>query len=305
VTDISVRAFGVEFQNPVMVASGTFGYGDEAADVMPVRELGALVVKTITLEPRLGNPPPRIAEGSCGMLNSIGLANVGLKVFLEEKLPWILEVKENSRLIVNIGGRNAEEFGLMAGRLSEHEGVDALEVNVSCPNVEAGGAAFFSDPKELARVVRSSRKGTDLPIIVKLSPNVTDISNLARIAQDEGADALSLINTVNGMLVDIETRKPLLGTVTGGYSGPAILPIGIYNVFRAGSAVRIPLIGIGGIRSAEDALQYILAGASLVQVGTANFLNPRTPAEIVEGINEYLSRKGIDEFSEIIGTVAI
>ena len=300
-----VKLFGVEFQNPVLVASGTFGYGDEVHDVMPIHELGALVVKTITLEPRQGNPPPRIAEGTCGMLNSIGLANVGLRVFIEEKLPWILEVKKNCRLIVNIGGRNAEEFGLIARKISEQDGIDALEVNVSCPNVEAGGAAFFSDPKELAKVVRSARKGTELPIIVKLSPNVTDISDLARIAEEEGADALSLINTLNGMLVDVETGKPLLGSVTGGYSGPALLPVGIYCVFRAASAVSIPIIGIGGISSAVDALQYILVGASLVQVGTANFLNPRTPLEVIEGIEEYLSRKGIGEISEIIGTVAV
>jgi dihydroorotate dehydrogenase (NAD+) catalytic subunit len=286
-----------------MVASGTFGYGDEMNQIMPISELGALVVKTITPEPRKGNPPPRIAEARGGMLNSIGLANIGIDAFLDDKLQWINETKNRCRLIVNIGGRNAGEFEILTRRLSEREGIDAIEVNVSCPNVEAGGAAFFADPRELSTVVRGVRKSTSLPVVVKLSPNVTDITDHARIAQDEGADAISLINTVNGMLVDVESRKPLLGTVTGGYSGPAILPVGLFNVYRARSAVSIPLIGIGGIQCAEDALQYIIVGSSLIQVGTANFVNPMTPREIIEGIEAYLTRKGISEISELIGTI--
>ncbi|MFQ6105117.1 MAG: dihydroorotate dehydrogenase [Candidatus Glassbacteria bacterium] len=302
---MSVSAFGIDFQNPVMVASGTFGYGDESNSVMPIHELGALVVKTITLEPRKGNPPPRIAEAPAGMLNSIGLANVGIEVFLKEKLQWIIREKGQCRLIVNIGGKNASEFALLAHKLSGREGLDAIEINVSCPNVETGGAAFFAHPEELSKVVRGCREVTDLPLIVKLSPNVTDITHLARIAQDEGADAISLINTVNGMLVDVESRKPLLGTITGGYSGPAILPIGLYQVYRASSAVSIPVIGIGGIRCAEDALQYLLVGASLIQVGTANFINPVAPREVIEGIERYLSRKGIGEIGELVGSIAL
>lgn len=300
---LKVSAFGIEFQNPAMVASGTFGYGDEANEVMPVAELGALVVKTITAQPRAGNPPPRIVETPGGMLNSIGLQNIGIEAFLKEKLPWIRSAKGQAKLIVNIGGQEKDEFGLLCQRLSDEDGVDAIEINVSCPNVEAGGAAFFSNPRELARVVQVSRKGTRLPLIVKLSPNVTDIAHLAKIAEEEGADALSLINTLNGMLVDVERMKPALGSVTGGLSGPAILPVGLYHVYKARRAVSLPLIGIGGIMTALDALQYLMVGASLVQIGTANFINPLAPREIIQGIGAYLARKGIREVSEIIGIV--
>ena len=303
VNGLCVSAFGVEFQNPVMVASGTFGYGEELNDVMPIRELGALVVKTVTPEPRKGNPPPRIAETRWGMLNAIGLQNVGVDCFLEDKLPWILDNLGPGRLIVNIGGRNAADFESVTRRLTDQRGVDAIEVNVSCPNVEAGGAAFFADTNELSRVVRGVRRSTDLPVIIKLSPNVTDISLHARIAQDEGADAISLINTVNGMLVDVERGVPLLGTVTGGYSGPAILPIGLYHVFRAKSSVSVPLIGIGGMERVHDALQDMMVGASLVHVGTANCINPDAPREIIHGLNDFLSRKGIERISELVGSV--
>lgn len=300
---LSVRVFGLEFQNPVMVASGTFGYGDELDGIMPIRELGALVTKTITPEPRVGNPPPRIVETPGGMLNSIGLQNIGLEAFLGEKLPWIRGAKGKAKLVVNIGGKEKGEFELLARRLSDEKDIDAVEINVSCPNVEAGGAAFFSTPRELASVVKGVRRGTKLPLIVKLSPNVTDIGHLAKIAQEEGADALSLINTLNGMMIDVERMKPVLGSVTGGLSGPAILPVGIYHVYKVRSAVSLPLIGIGGIKTAEDALQYLMVGASLVQVGTANFINPLAPREVIRGIEAYLLRKGIPEVGELIGVV--
>ncbi len=300
---LRVHAFGVDFQNPVMVASGTFGYGQEANPIMPVRELGALVLKTITLHPRQGNPPPRIAETTGGMLNSIGLANVGIDSFLAEKLPWIREESGPCRVIVNVGGKSADEFEELCRRLSDHDGIDAIEINVSCPNVEAGGAAFFADPRELANVVGRSRSVCRFPLIVKLSPNVTDIGHLAEICRDEGADALSLINTLNGLLVDVETGKPRLGGITGGLSGPAILPVGLYCVNRVRQAVSIPIIGIGGILTADDALQYFIVGASLVQVGTANFIRPRAPREIIEGIRAYLKRKGIGDVGELVGTI--
>jgi dihydroorotate dehydrogenase (NAD+) catalytic subunit len=286
-----------------MVASGTFGYGDEANELMPVSELGALVTKTITSEPRAGNPPPRIVETPGGMLNSIGLQNIGAQAFLGEKLAWIRGAKGESKLIVNVGGKEAGEFELLCRMLSDAEGVDAVEINVSCPNVDAGGSAFFASPRELANVVRLSRRGTRLPLVVKLSPNVTDIVQLAKIAEEEGADALSLINTLNGMLVDVQRMKPVLGSVTGGLSGPAILPVGLYCVYKAKSAVSIPLIGIGGIGTADDALQYLMVGASLVQIGTANFLNPLAPREVIQGIGAYISQKGIREVSELVGIV--
>jgi len=294
---------GLVLKNPVMTASGTFGYGEEYARYMDINRLGAIIVKGISLEPRKGNPPPRIMETPCGMLNSIGLENVGVDSFIKEKLPFLRGF--DTAVIVNIFGESVEEYQNLAARLSETEGVRALEVNISCPNVKKGGIAFGTEPGMAAEVTRAVKRSTDLPVIVKLSPNVSDITVIARAVEDGGADALSVINTLRGMSVDVEKRVPHLRNITGGLSGPAIRPIALRMVWEVVQAVSIPVIGIGGIMEGRDALQFIIAGARAVQVGTASFLNPGAAINVLEGIEDYLERHSMDDITQLIGSLGI
>ena len=300
---LAVKLGPLRLKNPVMVASGTFGYGQEYAALVPLENLGGVVVKGISLEPRSGNPPPRIWETCGGMLNSIGLQNVGLQTFLREKLPYLRPLQVP--VIVNLFGNTVEEYGELTAGLDGHEGIDALEINISCPNVKAGGMAFGSDPKMVFQVVSAVRSRTNLPVITKLTPNVTDITLPAKAAEDAGTDILSLINTVAGMAVDPQTRRPRLGNVVGGLSGPAIKPIALRMVWQVTQATNLPVIGLGGIVSVEDALEFLIVGAKAIQVGTANFVNPQVTLEIISGLEDYLRKQGLRDINEIIGTFEI
>lgn len=297
--DLRVHIGSLVLTNPVMTASGTFGYGAEFAGLLDLSRLGALIVKGISLAPRAGNPPPRIVETACGMLNAIGLENVGLERFLSEKMPYLRQC--GTRVIVNILGDTVDDYAQLADRFATVQGVDALEVNISCPNVDKGGVAFGAEPDMAASVVRAVKQYAGQPVIVKLSPNVTDIALMARAVEEAGADAISLINTLIGMAIDIHSRRPKLANRTGGLSGPAVKPVALRMVWQAAQAVRIPVIGIGGIATAEDALEFILAGASAVQVGTANFYNPQAAMEIIDGISAYLSRYQESSLAAIVG----
>ena len=299
--NLAVQLGPLRLKNPVMVASGTFGYGQEYADFVPPERLGALVVKGISLQPRAGNRPPRIWETSGGMLNSIGLQNVGLRVFLEEKLPWLRTL--DVPVVVNIFGNTVDEYGELAAALDGQEGVAALEINISCPNVKAGGMVFGCEPAMIDQVVGAVRRRTRRPIITKLTPNVTDITVSARAAEDAGSDILSLINTIAGMAVDVISRRPRLSTVIGGLSGPAIKPIALRQVWQVVGSVKIPVIGLGGITSAEDALEFLIVGAKAVQVGTANFVNPRATLEIIAGLESYLRDQGLVDINQVIGAL--
>ncbi len=301
--DLSVRIGNLRLTNPVLTASGTFGYGEEFAGLMDLSRLGGLVVKGISLEPRAGNPPPRVAETPCGMLNAIGLENVGLKRFLAEKIPFLRGL--GCAVVVNILGDSAEDYARLAEALSAEPGVHALEVNISCPNVKKGGVAFGTVPAMAAEVTRAVRAATHLPVIVKLSPNVTDIALMARAVEEAGADAVSLINTLIGMAIDIRTRRPKLGNVIGGLSGPAVKPVALRMVWQAASAVSIPVIGIGGIATAEDAVEFLLAGATAVQIGTANFYNPGAAQEVAEGLEHYLREQGETSIRGLIGGIRL
>ena len=301
---LNQRLFGVDFQSPVLLASGTCGYGAEYADLIPLEEIGGLVTKAVSLEPRQGNPPHRVAETPGGMINAIGLQNVGLDRFRREKLPWLRENLRAARVLINVVGHSAEDYGAVVSGLDSDEGFLGYEINVSCPNVK-DGTLFGTDQRALAALVARLRLLTERPLVVKLTPNVPDIAVYARICEESGADGLSAINTFPGMLIDVERRRPVIGNVSGGVSGPAILPMGVYLTWRAAGAVSIPVIGIGGIRSGEDALQYILAGASLVQVGTALFVDPSAPVHVQAGIASYLERHGIDRLSDITGSLTI
>ena len=300
---LAVTLAGLSLKNPVMTASGTFGYGREFGSLMDLNRLGAIVVKGLALTPVKGNPPPRIVETACGMLNAIGLENVGVDVFVADKLPFLRTVR--APVVANIYGTSVEEYAALAERLDAADGVAAVEVNISCPNVKAGGVAFGVDPAAAERVVRAVRERTRKPVIVKLSPNVTDITVIARSAEAGGADALSLINTITGMAIDVETRRPRLANVTGGLSGPAIKPVALRMVWQVAHAVRLPLIGIGGIMRGEDAVEFLLAGATAVQVGTANFVNPAATLDIIAGIEAYLARHGIGDVNEIVGKLQV
>ncbi|MCP4579148.1 MAG: dihydroorotate dehydrogenase [Deltaproteobacteria bacterium] len=299
--DLSVQLGPLSLKNPVLTASGTFGYGREFASLMDPNLLGGIVVKGISLKPMAGNPPPRIVETPCGMLNAIGLANVGLGNFLSEKLPWLQKL--DTRVIVNIYGHTLDEYGAVAAGLKGVSGISALEVNISCPNVEKGGMAFGTDPVVAARVTERVLKETDKPVIVKLSPNVTDICAIARAVEQAGAHALSLINTLTGMSIDIERRTPKLANGSGGLSGPAIRPVALHMVHQVVKTVHIPVIGMGGILDASDALEFLIAGAGAVQVGTANFANPRATLNILEGIERFLRDRGINSVKDIIGSL--
>ncbi|MCF8082862.1 MAG: dihydroorotate dehydrogenase [Deltaproteobacteria bacterium] len=298
--DLHIQVGPLHLKNPVLTASGTFGYGREFAQLMDPNRLGGVIVKGISLKPRPGNPPPRIVETPCGMLNAIGLANVGLDAFVSEKLPWLQTL--HTAVIVNIYGHTLEEYAQVAAGLKGVQEIAALEINVSCPNVARGGMSFGTDPNLSARVTEAVLKQTDKPVIVKLSPNVTDIRVIAKAVEAAGAHALSLINTLTGMVIDIETRRPVLGNETGGLSGPAIRPVALYMVHQVVQSVRIPVIGVGGIITPEDALQFLMAGARAVEVGTGNFVDPRTTLNIINGLTRFCRQKGIPTIREIIGT---
>ena len=299
--DLNVDIGGLELKNPVMTASGTFGYGREFETYLDLNRLGAIIVKGLSLEPSMGNQPPRIVETPCGMLNAIGLENVGIQSFIQDKLPFLETL--TPPILINIYGETVEAYAQLAGRIDTLEAIAGVEVNISCPNVKAGGVVFGVDPEAAAMVVRAVRKNTDKTLIVKLSPNVSDICEIATRVEGEGADTVSLINTITGMAIDIETRRPKLANITGGLSGPAIKPVALRMVWQVSRAVRIPVIGIGGIMTSQDALEFFVAGATAVQVGTANFVNPRATMEILEGIETYLSEKGIARLTDLIGTL--
>jgi dihydroorotate dehydrogenase (NAD+) catalytic subunit len=299
--DLTVDIGSLKLKNPVMTASGTFGYGEEYGEFVDLNMLGAVVVKGISLEPMQGNPSPRICETACGMLNAIGLQNVGLKSFLKDKLPYLKNF--DTKIIVNILGKNIREYVRLSKSLDD-AGVDAIELNVSCPNVKKGGIAFGTDKKILAKLITKVKQSvSSATVIAKLSPNVSNIPDFAKTAEDSGSDAISLINTIPGMAIDIETRRPKLANITGGLSGPAIKPVALRMVWEASGAVRIPVIGVGGIINADDAIEFMLAGASAIQVGTGNFLNPQATSGIIEGIQLYLKRKAIHDIKKVIGSI--
>ena len=297
--NLSVNLGKLKLKNPVMAASGTFGYGAEYSEFVNLNNLGAVVVKGLSLKPMAGNPPPRIYETPCGMLNSIGLQNIGVEVFIKEKLSYLKQF--DTKIIVNFFGDSIKEYVKTAERLSSANGIHALEMNISCPNKQAGWSIFGTDPKVTFKVVSAVRKITDLTLIVKLSPNVTDIALMAKAAEDAGADAVSVINTLTGMAINAKTRQPRLANITGGLSGPAIKPIALRMVWESHKAVRIPIIGIGGIISAEDAIEFMLAGASAVAVGTANFVNPKAAQDIIDGMKLFMIEQHISNVKELIG----
>jgi dihydroorotate dehydrogenase (NAD+) catalytic subunit len=298
-----VRVGKLKLKNPVLVASGTFGYGDELLDLIDINQLGGIVTKSLTLKPKEGNPPPRITETPCGMLNSIGLANIGVDRFISEKLP-ILK-KFDTAIIANIAAKRVEDYCEIIRHIEDSPGVDAYEINISCPNVKEGGLEFGTNLSMTAKIVSETRKTTDKTLIIKLTPNVSRISEFAKVCKDEGADAVSLINTIVGMAIDIRTRKPKLSTITGGLSGPAIKPIALAKVFEIFQNVDIPIIGIGGITTWEDAVEFMIAGARAIQVGSANFVDPTTPLQVISGIVRYCEENKIEDVNELVGSIII
>jgi dihydroorotate dehydrogenase (NAD+) catalytic subunit len=298
---LAQQVFGVEFQNPVLLASGTCGYGEEMEGFFDIDDLGGFVTKAVTTEVREGNAAPRVAEFHGGMLNSIGLANVGLRAFIDTKLPWLARRLGRARVLVNVAGKTVEEYAEIVAALDGERGFLGYELNVSCPNVKEGGAVFAASETLLARVVAGVRSVTSRPVVVKLAPNVPDIGRMAAIVEDEGADGLTLINTFPGLLFDLETRAPILGAGTGGVSGPAVLPMGVHAVWQARRRVAIPIIGVGGIRSGADAVQYLLAGASLVEIGTASFADPRAGMRVLSGIERFGESVRVAEVRELVG----
>jgi dihydroorotate dehydrogenase (NAD+) catalytic subunit len=299
--DMTVNLAGIPLRNPVMTASGTFGYGAEFAEYVNLESIGAFVTKGLSLKPRSGNPTPRIVETPGGMLNAIGLQNVGIEAFIAKKVPFLRTV--NTPAIANFFGSTVEEYVEMTRRLDEIPEVAGLEINISCPNVKQGGIVFGTDPACAASVVSACRAATKKTLIVKLSPNVTDIVAMARACEDAGADVLSLINTLTGMAIDLEKRRPVLANITGGFSGPAIKPIALRMVWQVAQAVKVPIIGIGGIMTAIDALEFILAGATAVQVGTASFINPGAAQSIAEGMQTWLVEHNIADVKSLIGSL--
>lgn len=299
--DLRVNIGALALKNPVLTASGTFGYGEEFGDFMDLSRLGGFIVKGTTLEPREGNPYPRMAETPSGMLNAVGLQNKGVDYFVEHIYPRI--VSYDSEIVVNVSGAKIEDYVGVCERLSPLERIRAIEVNISCPNVKQGGMAFGTTCDGAASVTRAVRKAFDRTVIVKLSPNVTDIASIAKAVEAEGADSVSLINTLMGMAIDVERRKPMLSTITGGLSGPAVRPVAVRMVWQVAKAVSIPVVGLGGIMNGRDALEFIMAGATAVEVGTANFIDPAVTVSIVDYINEYCDRNGVKSVSELIGCV--
>jgi dihydroorotate dehydrogenase (NAD+) catalytic subunit len=302
--DLSIAIGKLKLKNPVMVASGTFGYGEEFHESFyPLSRLGAVVTKGISLAPRAGNPMPRVIETPSGMLNAIGLANVGVDAFLSDKLPFLLGAK--ATVIVNVLGSTVEEYAELAGRLEGAKGVAAIELNISCPNIKAGGLQFGIDPDAAARVTAAARKAFTRTLVVKLSPQAASIPAMARAVEAAGADALSLINTIPAMAIDVAARRPVLANVTGGLSGPAIKPVALRMVYEAAQAVAIPIIGIGGIMTATDAIEFLLAGAAAVQIGTANFVRPMAAIEALEGIEAHCRECGIKKVTELVGALDV
>lgn len=301
--DLRVAIGGLTLKNPVLTASGTFGYGREFMDLIDLDRLGGIILKGVSLKPTKGNPPPRIVETASGMLNAIGLENVGFDALVREKLPVLQHVQ--TPVFVNLYGTTVEEYAALAAAADSVDRIDAVEVNISCPNVKAGGVAFGVIPESAAAVTAAVRSHTAKPVTVKLSPNVADITVIAKTVEDAGADAISLINTLTGMAVDLQTRRPKLGNVTGGLSGPAIKPVALRMVWQAAAAVSIPVVGIGGIMTAEDALEFITVGASAVQVGTANLVDPSASVRIAEGIQAFLSENRIDRVTDMVNTLSV
>ena len=301
--DLTVEIAGIKLQNPVMLASGTAGYGEDIAKYCDLNKIGAIIVKGIALKSSNGNPPPRICETPSGMLNAIGLPNVGVETFINEKIPFLRNF--NTRIIVNIFGSTVDEYGDVAGAFNGVDGVHGLEANISCPNIKEGGIAFGTDIDATRRVVRRIRKSISLPLIIKLSPNVTDIASFAKVCEDEGADAISLINTLLGIVIDTNTWMPKLANITGGLSGPAIRPVAVRMVWQVYNAVSIPIIGMGGITNSQDAVEFLLAGASAIAVGTANFLNPSVSTEIIDGLARYMEERNISNLSGLTGKMQI
>ncbi len=305
-TCLKVEIAGIKLKNPVMTAAGTFGYGQEYAPFVDLNRLGAMILKGITLKPKTGNPPPRVIETPSGMLNAIGLQNVGVEILIKGKLPYLK--KFNTPVIINISGDTIEEYIELARRLGEvskEMRVAGLEVNISCPNVKKGGMAWGTDAKATYKIISSIRKATPLPLIVKLTPNVTNIKTIAQAAEEAGADALSLINTLVGMAVDIDSCKPKLANISGGLSGPAVKPVALWLVWQVFQTVKIPIIGIGGIIKIEDALEFIIAGARAIEIGTANFLNPMATIKIIERMEKYLVDNQIKDVNELVGSMKI
>jgi len=299
ITSFKIR--DVEFKNRVMVASGTFGYGDELKDLVDVNKLGGIVTKSLSVKPRDGNPPRRIVETASGMLNSIGLANIGVHNFIKEKLPYLRTL--DTVVVANIAASSVDEYCEALSLLAEQDGVAAFEINVSCPNVKEGGLSFGTDCNKTAEITSKLRPLTKKPIIIKLTPNVTHISEFAKAVEEAGADAVSVMNTVIGMAVDIKTRKPKLSTVTGGLSGPAIKPIALAKVYEVAQVVDIPIIGIGGISCVEDAVEFLLVGASAVQVGTMNYVDPSVSTKIAEGLRVYAEKNNLKDVGELVGAL--
>ncbi len=297
--DLSVTIGRMKLKNPVMVASGTFGFGEEYRDFMDLNQLGAIIPKGISLRPVIGNPPPRIFETVGGILNSIGLQNPGVDFFIKERLPFLRTI--DTCRVINFFGDNEKDYVELARRLDAIPGISGLEMNISCPNMSRGGIVFCTDPRMTYELVREVRRSTTLTLVVKLSPNVTDISAMAKSAEDAGADAVSLVNTFRAMAINIHSRNPELGNVFGGLSGPAIKPIALRMVWEVGQAVRIPVIGIGGITTSDDAIEFILAGAWAIQIGTANLIHPGTGIEVIQGIKDYLVRYRMNRLHDLIG----
>jgi dihydroorotate dehydrogenase (NAD+) catalytic subunit len=301
IPNLQVSIGEIQLKNPVMTASGTFGYAQEYSELVDLNRLGAIIVKGLHLRPQKGNPPPRIVETPCGMLNAIGLENIGIEAFIRDKLPYLKTL--TTPVIVNIYGHTVSEYAELAARIEGVEGIHGIEVNISCPNIKEGGIAFGVNPRSAYQAVKAVRDATEKTVIAKLSPNVTDIAEIARSVESAGADGISLINTLTGMAIDIETRRPKLANITGGLSGPAIKPVALRMVWQAVNAVSIPVIGIGGILTPEDALEFFIVGACAIQIGTANFINPRATIEILDGIERFFAEKGIDRMEEIVGTI--
>ena len=298
---LNTKIGSLELKNPVMTASGTFGYGTEYADFMDISRLGAIIVKGTTLNPRQGNPYPRMAETPSGMLNAVGLQNKGVDYFVDHIYPEVRKI--GTAIIVNVSGSCIDDYVQTASIINTLEDIPAIELNISCPNVKQGGMAFGVNPESAAQVVSAVRKAYDKTLIVKLSPNVTDITEIARAVEDAGADSVSLINTMLGMAIDAEKRRPILSTITGGMSGPAVKPVALRMVWQTAKAVKIPVIGLGGICSATDAVEFLLAGASAIQIGTANFIDPSISEKVIDGIADYLQRHNFNSVQDIIGAL--
>lgn len=298
-SQLKVNIGRIELDNPIMVASGTFGYGDEMSDMVDINKYGGIITKSVTYEERIGNNPPRIAETECGMLNSIGLANVGINRFVKEKLPFLQ--KQNTKIFVNIAGRTSQDYLDVLKILEDHDKIDGYEINLSCPNVKEGGIEFGRDAKACYNITEMLRKNTDRTLIIKLTPNVTFIGEIGKAAEDAGADGVSAINTLVGMAIDIKTLEPKLSTIAGGYSGPGIKPVALAKVFELFNSVKIPIIGIGGIMNWNDVIEFMLAGATAIQLGTLNFINPLAINEIPQKLSEYCNRYSISCIEDLIG----